>query len=227
MNYVVPGWTKPICIGRHVFGDQFKATDAMIKGPGKLKMVFVPEGAGETIDLEVYITVGVGGVALSMCNTDNLRSRFRLCNDDRRRCAQAVIFDWSKKQPGACFSLLMRLMLSFAKQIFLVGHYGSNWFQHSYQEDHVPEIYVKFGKQLLTVNMSPQQIKHNFEAAVWFWICCAHEGDFFFNFYIYLLIRFSWKINFYMMCSSLNQKTGSQAVVEHDEDKYILSFVDE
>lgn len=35
-----PGWTKPICIGRHAFGDQYKATDAVIKGPGKLKMVF-------------------------------------------------------------------------------------------------------------------------------------------------------------------------------------------
>lgn len=37
---LVPGWTKPICIGRHAFGDQYKATDAVFKGPGKLKMVF-------------------------------------------------------------------------------------------------------------------------------------------------------------------------------------------
>lgn len=36
----VSGWTKPICIGRHAFGDQYKATDAVFKGPGKLKMVF-------------------------------------------------------------------------------------------------------------------------------------------------------------------------------------------
>ena len=34
------GWTKPICIGRHAYGDQYKATDAVFKGPGKLKMVF-------------------------------------------------------------------------------------------------------------------------------------------------------------------------------------------
>jgi len=34
------GWTKPICIGRHAFGDQYRATDAVIKGPGKLKLVF-------------------------------------------------------------------------------------------------------------------------------------------------------------------------------------------
>jgi len=34
------GWTKPICIGRHAFGDQYRATDTVIKGPGKLKLVF-------------------------------------------------------------------------------------------------------------------------------------------------------------------------------------------
>ncbi|XP_024189106.2 isocitrate dehydrogenase [NADP] isoform X1 [Rosa chinensis] len=38
---LVPGWTRPICIGRHAFGDQYQATDAIIKGPGKLKLVFV------------------------------------------------------------------------------------------------------------------------------------------------------------------------------------------
>jgi NADP-dependent isocitrate dehydrogenase len=37
---LVPGWKKPICIGRHAYGDQYKATDAVLKGPGTLKMVF-------------------------------------------------------------------------------------------------------------------------------------------------------------------------------------------
>ncbi|EYU41406.1 hypothetical protein MIMGU_mgv1a005492mg [Erythranthe guttata] len=73
---LVPGWTKPICIGRHAFGDQYKATDAVIKGPGKLKMVFVPEGNGETTDLEVYNFTGAGGVALSMYNTDESINAF-------------------------------------------------------------------------------------------------------------------------------------------------------
>ncbi|KAI8010537.1 Isocitrate dehydrogenase [NADP] [Camellia lanceoleosa] len=66
------GWTKPICIGRHAFGDQYKATDAVIKGPGKLKLVFVPEGKDEKMELEVYNFTGVGGVALSMYNTDEV-----------------------------------------------------------------------------------------------------------------------------------------------------------
>ncbi|KAL4573447.1 hypothetical protein LXL04_020255 [Taraxacum kok-saghyz] len=72
---LIPGWTKPICIGRHAFGDQYKATDAVIKGPGKLKLVFVPEGEGEKLDLEVYNFTGAGGVAQSMYNTDEVSGR--------------------------------------------------------------------------------------------------------------------------------------------------------
>ncbi|KAL2253391.1 isocitrate dehydrogenase [NADP] isoform X1 [Sesamum indicum] len=67
---LVPGWTKPICIGRHAFGDQYRATDLVIQGPGKLKMVFVPTMAEESTELEVFNFTGSGGVALSMYNTD-------------------------------------------------------------------------------------------------------------------------------------------------------------
>ncbi|KAJ6369467.1 hypothetical protein OIU76_027820 [Salix suchowensis] len=67
---LVPGWTKAICIGRHAFGDQYRATDAVIKGAGKLKLVFVPEGQDEKTELEVYNFTGAGGVAQAMYNTD-------------------------------------------------------------------------------------------------------------------------------------------------------------
>ncbi|KAL6542981.1 hypothetical protein OROHE_010501 [Orobanche hederae] len=67
---LVPGWTKPICIGRHAFGDQYRATDLVVQGAGKLKMYFVPNRAGESIELEVFNFTGSGGVALSMYNTD-------------------------------------------------------------------------------------------------------------------------------------------------------------
>ena len=64
----VQGWTKPIVIGRHAFGDQYKATDTVIKGKGKLTMTFVPE-EGETQTWEVYDYNG-DGVAMAMYNTD-------------------------------------------------------------------------------------------------------------------------------------------------------------
>ncbi len=65
----VPGWTQPICIGRHAFGDQYKATDTVIKGKGKLTMTFTPEDGGEAQNWEVYNFEG-NGVAMSMYNTD-------------------------------------------------------------------------------------------------------------------------------------------------------------
>jgi isocitrate dehydrogenase len=65
---LVPGWTKPINIGRHAFGDQYRATDTVIKGKGKLTMTFTPEN-GEAKSWEVYNFEG-DGVALSMYNTD-------------------------------------------------------------------------------------------------------------------------------------------------------------
>jgi isocitrate dehydrogenase, NADP-dependent, eukaryotic type len=65
----VQGWTKPIVIGRHAFGDQYKATDTVIKGKGTLKMTFTNE-AGETKEWEVYNFEG-DGVAMAMYNTDD------------------------------------------------------------------------------------------------------------------------------------------------------------
>ena len=45
---LVPGWTKPLIIGRHAFGDQYRATDFLVPGPGKLTMTFTPDGGGES-----------------------------------------------------------------------------------------------------------------------------------------------------------------------------------
>ncbi|WP_445452625.1 NADP-dependent isocitrate dehydrogenase [Flavobacterium sp. 25HG05S-40] len=64
----VQGWTKPIVIGRHAFGDQYKATDKVIKGKGTLTMSFTNE-AGETTSWNVYDFKG-DGVAMAMYNTD-------------------------------------------------------------------------------------------------------------------------------------------------------------
>ena len=67
---LVPGWTKPIVIGRHAFGDQYRATDIIVPGKGKLTMRFEPEGGGEAIEREIFDFDGPG-VALSMYNLDD------------------------------------------------------------------------------------------------------------------------------------------------------------
>ena len=64
----VPTWTKPIVIGRHAFGDQYRATDFVVPGPGKLKLVFEPEN-GETITKDVF-EFKDKGCALSMYNLE-------------------------------------------------------------------------------------------------------------------------------------------------------------
>ena len=66
---LVPNWTAPICIGRHAFGDQYRATDFVTKGKGKLTVTFQPEDGGETQSFEVYNFKG-DGVALAKYNTD-------------------------------------------------------------------------------------------------------------------------------------------------------------
>ena len=68
---LVPGWTKPIIIGRHAFGDQYRATDTLIPGEGKLMLVFNPDNGDESIELEVYDFPEGGGVAMAMYNLDD------------------------------------------------------------------------------------------------------------------------------------------------------------
>jgi isocitrate dehydrogenase len=79
---LVPHWTKPICVGRHAFGDQYRATDFLTKGKGKLTIEFQPEDGSAAQKYEVYNFEG-DGVALAMYNTDKsiegfARSCFRM-----------------------------------------------------------------------------------------------------------------------------------------------------
>ncbi|MDO8211754.1 NADP-dependent isocitrate dehydrogenase [Conexibacter sp. CPCC 206217] len=66
---LVPGWTKPIVIGRHAFGDQYRATDLVVPGEGTLTMTYTPKNGDEPIELDVYDFPG-GGVAMAMYNLD-------------------------------------------------------------------------------------------------------------------------------------------------------------
>ena len=66
---LVPNWTAPICIGRHAFGDQYRATDFVTKGKGKLTITFEPAEGGEKVSHEVYNFKG-DGVAMAMYNTE-------------------------------------------------------------------------------------------------------------------------------------------------------------
>ena len=75
---LIPGWTDPIVVGRHAFGDQYRATDFLVPGPGKLRLVWDGDD-GETIDQEVF-DFPRSGVAMAMYNLDDsIRDFARAC----------------------------------------------------------------------------------------------------------------------------------------------------
>ena len=67
---LVPGWTKPIVVGRHAFGDQYRATDLKIPGPGKLTLTYAPADGSAPMEMNVY-DFPSSGVALAMYNRDD------------------------------------------------------------------------------------------------------------------------------------------------------------
>ena len=75
----VPGWTEPIVIGRHAFGDQYRATDFKVPGPGKLTLTFQPNDGGQPMEFDVY-DFPEAGVAMGMYNLDeSIRGFARAC----------------------------------------------------------------------------------------------------------------------------------------------------
>ena len=76
---LVPGWTQPIVIGRHAFGDQYRATDFKVPGPGKLTMTFAPADGAEPQTFEIFDFPG-SGIAMGMYNLDeSIRGFARAC----------------------------------------------------------------------------------------------------------------------------------------------------
>jgi len=76
---LVPSWTQPIVIGRHAFGDQYRATDFKVPGPGKLTMTFTPKGGGAPTNYDVF-DFPEAGVAMGMYNLDeSIRGFARAC----------------------------------------------------------------------------------------------------------------------------------------------------
>jgi isocitrate dehydrogenase len=67
---LVPGWTKPIVIGRHAFGDQYRATDMVVPGEGKLTLTFTPKDGGEPTELDIF-DFPAPGIAVAMYNLDD------------------------------------------------------------------------------------------------------------------------------------------------------------
>lgn len=72
---LIPQWKKPIIIGRHAFGDQYRATDFLVDRAGKFQMVFTPKDGSEARTFDVFDFPG-GGVGMGMYNTDESITQF-------------------------------------------------------------------------------------------------------------------------------------------------------
>ncbi|WP_419497415.1 NADP-dependent isocitrate dehydrogenase, partial [Bifidobacterium pullorum] len=76
---LVPGWTKPIVVARHAFGDQYKATDFKVPGPGRLTVTFTPEDGSEPIEHVVFDYPGSGVAQVQYNLDDSIRGFARAC----------------------------------------------------------------------------------------------------------------------------------------------------
>jgi isocitrate dehydrogenase len=155
---LVPNWTAPICIGRHAFGDQYRATDFVTKGKGKLTITYTPDDGSAPQSYEVYDFKG-DGVALAMYNTDeSIRGFARACMN------QAVMKGWP-------------LYLS-TKNTILKKYDGR--FKDIFQETFEAEFKTKFDaigityEHRLIDDMVASALKWN---GNFVWACKNYDGD--------------------------------------------------
>ena len=154
----VQGWTKPICIGRHAFGDQYKATDAIITGKGKLTMTFTPEDGSKPSTWEVY-DFQENGVAMSMYNIES------------------SIFGFARSCMNRALDKGWPLYLS-TKNTIMKAYDGR--FKDIFQEVYDKEFKVKFEAAAITYehrlidDMVAAAMKWN---GGFVWACKNYDGD--------------------------------------------------
>jgi len=158
---LVPGWTKPIIIGRHAHGDQYKATDFVIPGPGTVKLTYTPASgsSGKAIDETVFEFKDGGGVTMGMYNTD------KSIRDFAHSCMQYAL---QKKWP---------LFLS-TKNTILKKYDGR--FKDIFQEIYEKEYESKFKaagtyyEHRLIDDQVAQALKSE---GAFIWACKNYDGD--------------------------------------------------
>jgi len=144
---LVPGWTNSIIIGRHAHGDQYKATDFVAPGPGKLTMTYSPV-SGEKMEMEVYDFADGGGVGMAMYNTDQSIADFA------HSCMQvAVKRKWPlylstkntilKKYDGRFKDIFQEIFEKDYKKDFDAA---GTWYEHRLIDDMVAQVLKSDGK---------------------------------------------------------------------------------
>ncbi len=155
---LVPGWTAPIVIGRHAFGDQYRATDFLVPGPGKLTMTFTPADGGAPVEYDVF-DYPSSGVAMGMYNLD----------DSIRGFAQACLN----------YGLLRNWPVYLSTKNTILKAYDGR-FKDIFQEVYDTEFKAEFEKRRLTYehrlidDMVASALKWN---GNFVWACKNYDGD--------------------------------------------------
>jgi isocitrate dehydrogenase len=149
---LVQGWKKPIIIGRHAFGDQYRAKDRVIPGPGKLSMVFTPEG-GEPEEIEVYQFKDGGGVAQTQYNTDDsitgfAHASFKLALDKEMPLYMSTKNTILKKYDGRFKDIFQEQYDTVYKKQFEAKNI---WYEHRLIDDMVAQMIKSTGGYIMAL----------------------------------------------------------------------------
>lgn len=150
---LVPGWEKPIIIGRHAHGDQYKAQDLVVPGPGQLELVFTPSsGAGEPQRIKVFDYKG-SGVGLAMYNTDEsiegfAHSSFKLALDKGLNLYLSTKNTILKKYDGRFKDIFQQLYESKYKSEFEAK---GIWYEHRLIDDMVAQMIKSKGGYIMAL----------------------------------------------------------------------------
>jgi isocitrate dehydrogenase len=155
---LIPNWTAPICVGRHAFGDQYRATDFVTKGKGKLTITYTPEDGSAPQSFEVFTFKG-DGVAMAMYNTDESIRGFAY----------------------SCFNLALQKKwpLYFSSKNTILKKYDGR-FKDIFQEIYDSEFKAKFQAAGITYehrlidDMVASALKLN---GNFIWACKNYDGD--------------------------------------------------
>lgn len=150
---LIPGWEKPIVIGRHAFGDQYRAKDRVIPGPGKLSMVYTPANGGAPEEIEVYDFKNGGGVAQTQYNTDDsitgfAHSSFKIALDQGLPLYMSTKNTILKKYDGRFKDIFQELYDTQYKPEF---EKKGIWYEHRLIDDMVAQMIKSKGGYVMAL----------------------------------------------------------------------------
>jgi isocitrate dehydrogenase len=153
---LVPGWKKPIIIGRHAFGDQYRAKDMVVKGNGTLKMVFTPEG-GKPEEIQVYEFKNGGGVAQTQYNTDEsiegfAHASFKLALSKGLPLYMSTKNTILKKYDGRFKDIFQDIFEKEYKKDFDAKNI---WYEHRLIDDMVAQMMKSSGGYIMALKSMP------------------------------------------------------------------------